>query len=189
MNRRGFLGLLGGAAIVAPELVRAYFLPPRGGWPRSSMDGDFTTANMRYRAHERFSHGFTDPKGCFGYAPLKPEGGQILYDRRGHDDPFLADGVPINSVSHPEITRDFDELIVPEELNEAALERVCLEFKNLEARGVRVRIDPKLIDPNTWYLKTEHLDGLKLHPRIQYDVEKTERGVALTNFRRKLWQD
>lgn len=63
MNRRGFLGLLGGAAVAAvvPELIapaRTIMLPPAGGWPV----GDFSTENLRFRAIERFSHGFMDPR-------------------------------------------------------------------------------------------------------------------------------
>ena len=31
-----------------------------------SMDGDFDTGNVRYKARERYSFGFSDPLGMFG---------------------------------------------------------------------------------------------------------------------------
>lgn len=59
MNRRGFLGMLAGA-IAAPAVLaepeRRTFLPPKGGWPV------FDTANLQYKATERFSHGFIDQR-------------------------------------------------------------------------------------------------------------------------------
>jgi hypothetical protein len=33
---------------------------------KKSMEGDFETGNMRYKATERYSLGWTDPRGCFG---------------------------------------------------------------------------------------------------------------------------
>lgn len=65
LSRRHFLGLLAGAgtALAVGELLlppRTFFLAPHGGWPRP--DGDFTTANLRYRYTERFSQGWTDPR-------------------------------------------------------------------------------------------------------------------------------
>jgi len=68
MKRRGFLGLLTGAAaaaVVAPaalaeilEPKRTIFLPPKGGWaPR-----DFSTANMRY-VHREVAMGFKVANG------------------------------------------------------------------------------------------------------------------------------
>jgi hypothetical protein len=32
----------------------------------NSMDGDFDTGNVRYKARERYSFGFSDPLGIFG---------------------------------------------------------------------------------------------------------------------------
>jgi hypothetical protein len=32
----------------------------------TSMDGDFDTGNVRYKARERYSFGFSDPLGIFG---------------------------------------------------------------------------------------------------------------------------
>jgi hypothetical protein len=32
----------------------------------NSMDGDFDTGNVRYKARERYSFGFSDPLGMFG---------------------------------------------------------------------------------------------------------------------------
>jgi hypothetical protein len=32
----------------------------------NSMDGDFDTGNVRYKARERYSFGFSDPLGVFG---------------------------------------------------------------------------------------------------------------------------
>ena len=33
---------------------------------KTSMDGDFDTGNVRYKARERYSFGFSDPRGVFG---------------------------------------------------------------------------------------------------------------------------
>ena len=33
---------------------------------QTSMDGDFTTGNVRYKARERYSFGVSDPLGIFG---------------------------------------------------------------------------------------------------------------------------
>jgi len=30
------------------------------------MEGDFNTGNMRYKARERYSYGWSDPRGIFG---------------------------------------------------------------------------------------------------------------------------
>lgn len=70
VTRRQFLGLLAGAtaALVVPALLepeRTFFLPPRGGW-RPQDFGDFDTANLRYKAYERYSTAWTDPKAVFG---------------------------------------------------------------------------------------------------------------------------
>jgi hypothetical protein len=32
----------------------------------TGMDGDFDTGNVRYKARERYSFGFSDPLGMFG---------------------------------------------------------------------------------------------------------------------------
>ena len=33
---------------------------------KTAMEGDFETGNMRYKARERYSFGFSDPRGIFG---------------------------------------------------------------------------------------------------------------------------
>ncbi|MDB4298082.1 hypothetical protein N9909_00545, partial [bacterium] len=33
---------------------------------RTAMEGDFNTGNMRYKARERYSYGWSDPRGIFG---------------------------------------------------------------------------------------------------------------------------
>ena len=33
---------------------------------RTAMEGDFDTGNVRYKARERYSFGFSDPRGIFG---------------------------------------------------------------------------------------------------------------------------
>jgi hypothetical protein len=33
---------------------------------RTSMEGDFETGNVRYKARERYSFGWSDPRGIFG---------------------------------------------------------------------------------------------------------------------------
>ena len=33
---------------------------------KTAMEGDFTTGNVRYKARERYSFGFSDPRGIFG---------------------------------------------------------------------------------------------------------------------------
>ena len=32
----------------------------------TNMEGDFDTGNVRYKARERYSFGFSDPRGIFG---------------------------------------------------------------------------------------------------------------------------
>jgi|HubBroStandDraft_2_1064218.scaffolds.fasta_scaffold10187_8 hypothetical protein len=72
MNRRGFLkafGLTAAGIALLPEILeeptsRTFFLPPRGGWDLGQ--GDFTTASFRYKATERYSYGWTDPRGLIG---------------------------------------------------------------------------------------------------------------------------
>jgi hypothetical protein len=33
---------------------------------RTSMEGDFDTGNVRYKARERYAFGWSDPRGIFG---------------------------------------------------------------------------------------------------------------------------
>jgi hypothetical protein len=33
---------------------------------KTAMEGDFDTGNVRYKARERYSFGFSDPRGMFG---------------------------------------------------------------------------------------------------------------------------
>jgi hypothetical protein len=33
---------------------------------KTSMEGDFDTGNVRYKARERYSFGWSDPRGLFG---------------------------------------------------------------------------------------------------------------------------
>ena len=33
---------------------------------KTAMEGDFETGNVRYKARERYSFGFSDPRGIFG---------------------------------------------------------------------------------------------------------------------------
>ena len=33
---------------------------------KTAMEGDFDTGNVRYKARERYSFGFSDPRGLFG---------------------------------------------------------------------------------------------------------------------------
>ena len=33
---------------------------------KTSMEGDFDTGNVRYKARERYVFGFSDPRGIFG---------------------------------------------------------------------------------------------------------------------------
>jgi len=35
---------------------------------RTSMEGDFDTGNVRYKARERYSFGWSDPRGIYGSA-------------------------------------------------------------------------------------------------------------------------
>jgi hypothetical protein len=35
---------------------------------RTSMEGDFETGNVRYKARERYSFGWSDPRGIYGSA-------------------------------------------------------------------------------------------------------------------------
>jgi hypothetical protein len=190
MDRRGFLKVLAGtaaAAIVAPEIVRTYFLPPRFvGWPHPRLamsqyiitEEDvadnlyaFSTENMRYKARERFSNGWTDPRGCFGMAPAKAEGSFVRYD----DHPFLAvgkegtvefdergcrpyrhrDGVALNSAPHPEGPMGTRTL----ELSEKAVEDLCLELRE-NPRAVALKpplrfVVDRALDRDAWYLRTD----------------------------------
>lgn len=86
MNRRGFLGLLAGAA-VAPQLLvpeRTIILPPRGGWP----------VDLRFKATERFSHGWIDARYIhrtygIGFSILEGDSGELKYHSHA-DRPDLA---------------------------------------------------------------------------------------------------
>lgn len=72
ISRRSFLVGAAASAVVAPTIARTFFGPPRGGWPVA----DFNTDVMRYKAYERYSVGWTDPKAIYGTLygcePCKP---------------------------------------------------------------------------------------------------------------------
>jgi hypothetical protein len=145
MNRRGFLKTLGLAAVgaaVLPEILeeptsRTIFLPPRGGWAGAWFD----TRNMRFKSIERFSSGWTDPRGTYGSAP--------------------DDGVALQTIAHP-VGRD--TYIVTRQqmeeynLSEVSLERLVVEIRDSAKFGQRpIHIKPthvRFTDPNAWYIKT-----------------------------------
>jgi hypothetical protein len=131
ITRRGFLlGL--GAAIVAPEIVRAYFLPPNGGWPRFSTNSYLTSKYAWYLK--------TDPLP-FGLAPIKREGAAIEYD----------DGIALTSAAHPgseAVTKEEVDFIEAggwtcakghpycnccpgPDLTEASLEQLCIDIQKV----------------------------------------------------------
>lgn len=144
MNRRGFLGLLGGAvaAVAAPaalvealEPKRTIFLPPRGGWA-----GDFDTANMRFKATERFGYGFTDVRALNNplmtreqmYAELQ-KGLNEVFEKAYADQRMFGDG----------FVKWTDE----------GAEHVPVQDVYLGQQQVEVRTDPRLTDPNSWYIQ------------------------------------
>lgn len=58
ITRRGFismLALLGTGSVLLPN--RKFFLPP---WPQT-MDGDFATANLRFKCYERYLAAWAPP--------------------------------------------------------------------------------------------------------------------------------
>jgi hypothetical protein len=97
MNRRGFLGLLGGVTVVAliGELPssKTFFLPPAGGWRRS----DFKKPWWHSTPHGELVG--------FGLAPTKPEGGIISYD---HD--IFEERIRTETVGKPAVAR-MDEMV------------------------------------------------------------------------------
>ena len=120
ISRRAFFGGAAAVAVAAPSITRAFFGPPRGGWPVA----DFTTDGLRYKAYERYSAGWTDPKAIygtsFGCEPCKPmtaaefrkavEPGlrkvfEEVYDNRCAEWERIyneGDGVSLNSAPHPD---------------------------------------------------------------------------------------
>lgn len=117
ISRRAFFGGAAAVAVAAPSITRAFFGPPRGGWPVA----DFTTDGLRYKAYERYSAGWTDPKAIFGTGfgcePCKgmtaadfrkivePELNRIFsetYDNHCQEwEALYGDGVSLNSTAHP----------------------------------------------------------------------------------------
>lgn len=71
-SRREILSaIMLGGGVIAGELW----------WPGQKLISIPTTDEvLRYTATERYSHGWTDPRGGFGLAQAKPEGGVVHYD-------------------------------------------------------------------------------------------------------------
>jgi hypothetical protein len=155
------------AAVAADGLLelagdRKFFLPPTGGW----FPVDFDTESMSYRAHERWSEGFTDPRGVFGQngfglAKVKVEGGAVSFDEMHLVAKALpdgsrhfewvrtdilnqaagalnhGDGVALNSAAHPVS----NHLVPMGDLSEAALEHAVAELEKIvDERGKRLAI-------------------------------------------------
>ena len=77
INAIGNMGMIPGGYVINHYLTDtdAFFIKtdaPNGLKPfnrspiKTSMEGDFDTGNVRYKARERYSFGFSDPRGIFG---------------------------------------------------------------------------------------------------------------------------
>lgn len=98
-------------AVLAEPIARTFFLPPRGGWPV----GDFDTSALRYKAYERYSADWTDPRAIYGTG----EGGWKCVN------------------GHPYCNR----CASPVELSEASLEQMMIDIKKtVDPR--KLRLDP-----------------------------------------------
>lgn len=164
MNRRGFLGLLGGAAaaVIVGEIPssKTFFLPPAGGWRPS----DFDTAHLRYKAYERYSEAWTDPRGVFGLAPLKPEGDVIAYD----------DGISLTSASHPVQRR----LVRQIDLDPASFEDIEIDLR--DGADHFLMDDPQGLSKSLRINLSFGKQGV-IHGQIEGEAA---RGVAGLEFRR-----
>lgn len=152
MNRRGFLGLLGGAAaaVIVGEIPssKTFFLPPAGGW-RMATDADYAnlaSAMARSLLHTKESvmaRVLQDAQiNGFGLAQIKQEGGSIAYDHV----PYDRDGISLTSAAHPgsdgydpDWTEDLWKCVNGHpfcnrcasgvDLNEASLEKLCIDIR------------------------------------------------------------
>lgn len=83
MNRRSFLSAIGaGLATVALSTRLATTTLKLTHAPA---EGDFDTSQLRYKATERFSHGWTDVRGSFGAYEWQTHGTSrlIVEDEKG----------------------------------------------------------------------------------------------------------
>jgi hypothetical protein len=150
LTRRKFLlGMAAAvpAAIVVPEIVRSYFLAPRTGWPQ----GDFLTEDMIFKSVERYSQGWTNPRGVFGSGSILPNklivpphleaaARRVLYG---------PEPLPFYAMSH-----DGRLTQLPEE--DAALQRLETELKKLRP-SPRSRLALEIDHRggfNSWYIRT-----------------------------------
>lgn len=115
ISRRAFFGGAAAVAVAAPSITRAFFGPPRGGWPVERYT--FTTDAMAYKVTERYSASWTDPRGIYGPKPygmtaadfrkiVEPELNRVfseVYDNHCQEwEAIYGDGVSLNSAPHPD---------------------------------------------------------------------------------------
>jgi len=63
-------------------------------WPGQKLISIPSTEEVvKYTATTRYSHGWVDARGGFGSAPVKPEGGRVLYDPAGQEISFSEDSL------------------------------------------------------------------------------------------------
>lgn len=162
ISRRGFLLGAAATAVAAPSLTRAFFGPPRGGWPIAPM---FGTDALRFKVTERYSQGWTNPKGLYGSVrgmtsadfrkAVEPELNRIFSEVYAqHEEEwkeiYADDGVALRSTPHPMVGTAIGAL-VGSELNPEAIETLEME-KRFRSDG-------------SWYLKVANENDLKRFER------------------------
>lgn len=95
-----------GGGIIAGELW----------WPGQKLISIPKEPELRFKATERYSFGFTDAQGVFGLAPIKREGESVIYD---------PGPVQWSRVDDPE---DYAVEPLVANLSEESLEQLCIEI-------------------------------------------------------------
>lgn len=97
MNRRKFLAGLG-AALATVAATTRLGQSTLSLLPSNSLEGDFTTENLRFKCTERYSHGWTDWRGIYGTSSDAYEEVPVRYG-------FLDNGLKDSVVDQEEIRK------------------------------------------------------------------------------------